>query len=60
MAIHAVSTRQLRKIVKADSEATLWNLMWPALGIPKGTFYFNNQPDVPNPRGRTRKQIGVR
>ena len=27
--------------------------------IPEGTFYFHNQPDVPDPRGRTRKRIGV-
>jgi len=46
MVIHAVSTRQRRKVVQADSNATLWNLMWPALGIPEGTFYFNNQPNV--------------
>jgi len=55
-----VTPRQRRKVVQADSEATLWNLMWPALEIPEGTFYFNNQPDVPDPRGRTRKRIGVR
>ena len=43
MVIHAMSTRERRKVVQADSEATLWNLMWPALGIPGKTFYFNKK-----------------
>jgi hypothetical protein len=42
---HALSTRQRVKVVNADVPR-LWNLMWPALGGPDGTFYFDNQPNM--------------
>ncbi len=46
LVIHAGSTRQRIKVVQGDGEA-LWNLMWPAaLGVPDGTFYYENQPNV--------------
>ncbi len=45
MVIHALSTRQRQKVVAADV-ARFWNLMWPAMGEPEGTFYFDNQPNL--------------
>lgn len=42
---HALSTRQRQKVLNADVPR-LWNLMWPALGGPDGTFYFDNQPNL--------------
>jgi predicted extracellular nuclease len=43
---HALSTRQQRKVTSADSQPLLWNLMWPVMGTPEGSFYFDNQPNV--------------
>jgi Endonuclease/Exonuclease/phosphatase family len=43
---HALSTRQQRKVTSADSQPLLWNLMWPAMGGPEGSFYFDNQPNM--------------
>jgi hypothetical protein len=43
---HALSTRQRIKVVEAREVPRLWNLMWPVLGRPEGTFYFDNQPNV--------------
>lgn len=45
LVIHALSTRQRLRVVQADTPL-LWNLMWPPLGGPAGTFYFNNQPNL--------------
>lgn len=42
---HALSTRQRQRVLQADAPR-LWNLMWPATGIPDGSFYFNNQPNM--------------
>lgn len=42
---HALSTRQRQKVVQADIPR-FWNLMWPDMGEPEGTFYFDNQPNV--------------
>jgi predicted extracellular nuclease len=42
---HALSTRQRVKVTNAKVPA-LWNLMWPAIGGPDGTFYFDNQPNL--------------
>jgi hypothetical protein len=42
---NALSTRQQRKVLGADIPR-LWNLMWPAIGTPEGTFYFDNQPNL--------------
>jgi hypothetical protein len=42
---HALSTRQRNKVTNAKIPA-LWNLMWPAVGGPDGTFYFDNQPNL--------------
>ena len=42
---HALSTRQRNKVTNAKTPA-LWNLMWPAVGGPDGTFYFDNQPNL--------------
>jgi hypothetical protein len=41
---HALSTRQRQKVMEGDVPR-LWNLMWPVLGQPEGTFYFDNQPN---------------
>jgi hypothetical protein len=43
---HALSTRQRLKVLGTETVPRLWNLMWPVLGIPIGTFYFDNQPNV--------------
>ncbi|WP_402464125.1 endonuclease/exonuclease/phosphatase family protein [Isoptericola aurantiacus] len=43
---HALSTRQSAKVLNARGRPLLWNLMWPAGGIPDGTFYFDNEPNV--------------
>jgi endonuclease/exonuclease/phosphatase family metal-dependent hydrolase len=43
---HALSTRQKRKVVNATAVPRLWNLMWPPLGGPQGSFYFDNEPNV--------------
>ncbi|MFI0480386.1 endonuclease/exonuclease/phosphatase family protein [Actinomadura sp. 9N215] len=42
---HALSTRQRRRVVEADTPR-LWNLMWPAIGTSDGSFYFNNEPNL--------------
>jgi predicted extracellular nuclease len=41
---HALSTRQRHRVLEADTPR-LWNLMWPVMGTPEGTFYFENQPN---------------
>ena len=46
LVLHALSTRQRQKVLQADEVPRLWNLSWPALGVPAGTFYFDNQPNV--------------
>src|SRR6266545_6758157 len=44
LVIHALSARQRHKVLEADTPR-LWNLMWPVMGTPEGTFYFENQPN---------------
>ena len=43
---HALSTRQQAKVTSARESPLLWNLMWRAAGVPDGSFYFDNQPNV--------------
>ena len=43
---HALSTRQRPKVINAHTVPRLWNLMWPPAGVPEGTFYFDNEPNV--------------
>jgi predicted extracellular nuclease len=43
---HALSTRQRQKVINAHTVPRLWNLMWPPAGVPEGTFYFDNEPNV--------------
>lgn len=43
---HALSTRQRQKVISAREVPRFWNLMWPAMGGPDGTFYFDNQPNL--------------
>jgi hypothetical protein len=45
MVIHALGVRQRQKVIEADKPC-LWNLMWPPIGKPDGTFYFDNQPNL--------------
>lgn len=45
LATHALSTRQRSKVVGADNPR-FWNLMWPVIGIPDGTYYFNDEPTL--------------
>ncbi|ROO86111.1 hypothetical protein EDD29_3674 [Actinocorallia herbida] len=45
LVVHALSTRQRRRVLEADTPR-LWNLMWPQMGVPDGTFYFNNEPNL--------------
>ncbi|GAA0445937.1 endonuclease [Actinoplanes capillaceus] len=44
MVKHALSTRQRRRVIEADTPR-LWNLMWPETGVPDGSFYFENEPN---------------
>lgn len=44
LVIHATSTRQRQRVLHAQSPR-FWNLTWPAVGTPDGTFYFNNEPN---------------
>lgn len=46
LVVHALSTRQRRKVVNATTVPRLWNLMWPQAGIPEGSFYFDRNPNV--------------
>ena len=41
----ALSTRQRAKVTSAREEPLSWNLMWPIVGAPDGSFYFDNQPN---------------
>ena len=43
---HALSTRQRAKATAARENPVLWNVMWPSLGVPEGSFYFDNQPNL--------------
>jgi Endonuclease/Exonuclease/phosphatase family len=45
LVLHALSTRQRQRVVGADTPR-FWNLSWPIAGIPDGSFYFDNQPNV--------------
>jgi hypothetical protein len=45
LVVHALSTRQQRRVLEADTPR-LWNPMWPAAGLPEGTFYFDNEPNL--------------
>jgi predicted extracellular nuclease len=45
LVVHALSTRQRRRVTGAQSPR-LWNLMWPAIGTPDGSFYFDNEPNL--------------
>ena len=42
---HALSTRQREKVVNARNPL-LWNLMYPLLGQPDGSFYFSDEPNM--------------
>ena len=46
LVLHALSTKQRTKVTHAQERPLLWNLMWPATGIPDGSFYFENQPNM--------------
>jgi hypothetical protein len=46
LVLHALSTRQRAKVTAARENPLLWNLMWPLAGIPDGSFYFDNQPNL--------------
>jgi hypothetical protein len=43
---HALSTRQRAKVTSGREEPLLWNRMWPIAGVPDGSFYFDNQPNM--------------
>jgi hypothetical protein len=45
LVLHALSTRQRQKVVEGDVPR-FWNLMWPTIGKPDGTFYYDNQPNL--------------
>lgn len=42
---HALSRRQ-RELVVNGANPYLWNLAYPLLGTPDGSFYFENQPNM--------------
>jgi len=44
LVVHALSTRQRQRVVNAK-DPRLWNLMWPPLGTPDGSFYFDDEPN---------------
>jgi hypothetical protein len=46
LVLHALSTRQRAKVTFARDSPLLWNLMWPNAGLPDGSFYFDNQPNM--------------
>jgi hypothetical protein len=46
VARHALITRQRAKVTSAPEKPLLWNLMWPIAGVPDGSFYFDNQPNM--------------
>jgi hypothetical protein len=41
-----LSSTSGRAEVYGAARGLLWNLMWPAAGVPDGSFYFSNQPNV--------------
>ena len=43
---HAVSARHRAKVTPARQDPPLWNLMWPIVGLPAGSFYFDNHPNM--------------
>lgn len=43
---HALSASQVERVVSAQTVPRLWNLMWPVLGRPDGTFYYDNEPNM--------------
>jgi hypothetical protein len=43
---HALTTRQRAKVTSAREEPLFWNVMWPIVGAPDGSFYFDNQPNM--------------
>src|SRR5919199_504305 len=45
LVIHALGTRQKQMVVNARNPM-LWNLMYPLLGKPDGSFYFQNEPNM--------------
>lgn len=42
---HALSRRQSELVINGDNPY-LWNLTYPLLGTPDGSFYFENQPNM--------------
>ena len=44
LTVHALSTRQHQKVVDADNPY-FWNLMWPLVGSPDGSFYYQGVPN---------------
>lgn len=44
LVVHALSTRQRRKVLEAQIPR-LWNLTWSTMGAADGTFYFDNMPN---------------
>lgn len=43
---HAGSTRQRAKVMTAKEGPRLWNLMWPLMGRPDGSYYYDNEPNM--------------
>jgi hypothetical protein len=41
-----LSARQRTQVTHVEERPLLWNLMWPAAGLPDGSFYFDNEPTV--------------
>jgi Endonuclease/Exonuclease/phosphatase family len=46
MVTHALSTRQRSTVTASREKPRLWNLMWPIEGIPEGSFYYDNEPNM--------------
>ena len=43
---HALGCRNRATVTGARTVPKLWNLSWPVLGVPDGTFYFDGEPNV--------------
>lgn len=43
---NALSTREREKVARAREVPRFWNLMWREAGVPEGTFYFDDEPNV--------------
>lgn len=46
LAVHALSSRQREKVLRATTAPRLWNLTWHQLGTGGGTFYYDGEANL--------------